>query len=70
LKLKPQARTQWPEPDLKQLFDETRVANDIIDMIANELVLNHLLLRFDDVIALKSRSSKGHIFFDPITGAI
>jgi hypothetical protein len=43
-------------------LDEAGIADDKIDVITNELILNHLLLRFDDMVALKKQVLEGDVF--------
>ena len=59
------------------LFDRDAVridqgcrADDEVDAVSYQLVLNYFLFCFDDMIAALGEILEGNIFFDPIAGAV
>ena len=51
-------------------IDQGCRADDEVDAIANQLVLDDFLLGLDDMIATLGEVFEGNIFFDPIAGAV
>ncbi len=45
-------------------------ADDKIHRVADQLVLNHFLLGFDDMVATLGEVLESDIFFDPVAGAV
>src|SRR5215510_11866043 len=45
-------------------------SDDKIDMVANQLILDNLLLGLDHVIAAHGEIFEGNVFFDPVASSV